>query len=165
MPGLKEACKRSFCFVAIPGKTPVAAHSQPDEELAQYVILYKVVSHQHAVLIMIFPTESDDLCALLEPVKKVAYQAGRKIMEIYDQGFDVEQKADNTPLTEADLAAHRAIMAGLTARAAGFVRRIPPHHLCRTRELATLLVGRSPGRHAGIYQPQWGVHREYCPDR
>ena len=54
---------------------------------------------------MIYPTQSDDdLCALLEPVKKVAYQAGRKIMEIYDQGFEVEAKVDNTPLTEADLA-------------------------------------------------------------
>jgi 3'(2'), 5'-bisphosphate nucleotidase len=64
---------------------------------------------------MIYHTQSDDdLCALLEPVKKVAYQAGRKIMEIYDQGFKVEEKADKTPLTEADLAAHQAIMVGLT---------------------------------------------------
>jgi 3'(2'), 5'-bisphosphate nucleotidase len=60
------------------------------------------------------PTKQEDLCALLEPVKKVAYEAGRRIMEIYEQGFEVEQKADKTPLTEADLAAHQAIMSGLS---------------------------------------------------
>ena len=57
---------------------------------------------------------SEDLCTLLEPVKKVAYEAGRRIMEIYDQGFEVEQKVDKTPVTEADMAAHQAIMQGLT---------------------------------------------------
>lgn len=61
------------------------------------------------------PTPSEDLQALLEPVKKIAYQAGRCIMEIYDRGFEVEEKADKTPLTEADMVAHHAIMEGLTA--------------------------------------------------
>ena len=55
-------------------------------------------------------TTPEDLQALLEPVKKVAYEAGRNIMEIYDRGFEVEEKADKTPLTEADMAAHHAIM-------------------------------------------------------
>ena len=31
---------------------------------------------------MTYPPKQDDLCALLEPVKKVAYKAGRRIMEI-----------------------------------------------------------------------------------
>ena len=50
---------------------------------------------------------------LIEPVKKIAYEAGRRIMVIYDQGFSVEEKHDSTPLTEADLAAHEAVEAGL----------------------------------------------------
>src|SRR5690554_22000 len=36
-------------------------------------------------------------------------------MAIYARGFSVEEKADNSPLTEADQAAHRLIMAGLAA--------------------------------------------------
>lgn len=36
-------------------------------------------------------------------------------MEIYDRGFEVSEKADSTPLTEADLAAHHEIMDGLSA--------------------------------------------------
>ncbi len=52
---------------------------------------------------------------LLEPTIDVAIQAGRQIMEIYEAGFDVEQKGDNTPVTEADLAASRLIIDGLAA--------------------------------------------------
>ena len=55
----------------------------------------------------------DQLHALLDPVKKITYEAGRRIMVIYDRGFSVEEKSDNTPLTEADLAANDAIMEGL----------------------------------------------------
>ena len=67
------------------------------------------------VLHMTQATQPDDLQALQGPVKKIAYQAGRNIMEIYDRGFEVEEKADKTPLTEADMAAHRVIVEGLTA--------------------------------------------------
>ncbi|MDZ7804751.1 3'(2'),5'-bisphosphate nucleotidase CysQ [Thiohalophilus sp.] len=58
---------------------------------------------------------SQQLDELIEPVKKIAYEAGRRIMVIYEQGFSVEEKHDNTPLTEADLAAHEAVEAGLQA--------------------------------------------------
>jgi 3'(2'), 5'-bisphosphate nucleotidase len=40
-------------------------------------------------------------------------RAGDAILEIYDTDFDVEAKADDSPLTQADLAAHRIIAAGL----------------------------------------------------
>lgn len=43
----------------------------------------------------------------------IARTAGRAIMEIYAGPFAVERKDDNSPLTAADLAAHRAIVAGL----------------------------------------------------
>lgn len=39
-----------------------------------------------------------------------AREAGRAILEIYNRDFKVETKADSSPLTEADLAAHRIIV-------------------------------------------------------
>jgi 3'(2'), 5'-bisphosphate nucleotidase len=48
-------------------------------------------------------------------VVSLAREAGAKIMEIYAQDFAVETKDDQSPLTAADLAAHRHIVAGLTA--------------------------------------------------
>ena len=50
---------------------------------------------------------------LLDPVIELARDAGRRIVEIYEDEFTVEHKDDKTPLTEADLAAHNAIVAGL----------------------------------------------------
>lgn len=54
-----------------------------------------------------------DPCELLTPALEVAIAAGCRILEIYEDGFSVEQKEDATPLTEADLAAHRIIERGL----------------------------------------------------
>ncbi len=50
---------------------------------------------------------------LLEQIVALAKDAGEKIMTIYETDFDVEHKADESPLTAADLAAHRTIVAGL----------------------------------------------------
>jgi len=43
----------------------------------------------------------------------IARQAGKAIMQVYAGTIDVENKSDNSPLTQADLAAHRIIEAGL----------------------------------------------------
>ena len=43
--------------------------------------------------------------------------AGAAILEVYAQDFPVEFKADDSPLTQADLASHRLIVAGLQALA------------------------------------------------
>lgn len=43
----------------------------------------------------------------------IARRAGEAIMQIYVRDFDVVEKADNSPLTEADLASHRCIIEGL----------------------------------------------------
>jgi 3'(2'), 5'-bisphosphate nucleotidase len=53
---------------------------------------------------------------LLEPVIDLARDAGRRIMDVYHQTgrFDITHKQDSTPLTEADIAAHTAIDAGLS---------------------------------------------------
>ena len=52
---------------------------------------------------------------LVEPVLEIAREAGRRILEIYGREFAVESKADESPLTEADMASHRAIVSGLSA--------------------------------------------------
>lgn len=54
-----------------------------------------------------------DQKAFLEPLANIARMAGKDILAIYDTDFDVEAKGDDSPLTEADLAAHRRIVAGL----------------------------------------------------
>ncbi len=54
---------------------------------------------------------------LLQPVIRIARQAGRRIMEIYRRAYEVEEKSDKSPLTEADLAAHHLIREGLEALA------------------------------------------------
>jgi len=50
----------------------------------------------------------------LEHIVDIANQAGEAIMEIYTREFAVEEKADSSPLTEADLAAHRLIVEALS---------------------------------------------------
>ena len=54
-----------------------------------------------------------DLSTLLPQVVDIARDAGAAILDIYEQDFDVEHKADDSPLTAADLAAHKVIVAGL----------------------------------------------------
>jgi 3'(2'), 5'-bisphosphate nucleotidase len=50
-----------------------------------------------------------------EAVIALACRAGDAIMQVYAHDFEVERKDDNSPLTQADLAAHRIIVAGLEA--------------------------------------------------
>jgi len=52
-------------------------------------------------------------------VIRLAREAGAEIMKIYAQDFTVEHKDDKSPLTAADLAAHRHIVAGLGAMTPG----------------------------------------------
>ena len=52
---------------------------------------------------------------LLEPCTSIALEAGRAIMGVYETGFTVTAKEDSSPLTQADLAAHRCILERLTA--------------------------------------------------
>src|SRR5512143_2389670 len=50
---------------------------------------------------------------LLPPIVSLAREAGREILAIYGAGCVVRRKRDDSPLTTADLAAHRRIVAGL----------------------------------------------------
>jgi 3'(2'), 5'-bisphosphate nucleotidase len=61
------------------------------------------------------PGSEQPLAALLEPVKDIARRAGRAILEVYGTDFEARTKDDQSPLTEADLAAHRLIVAELSS--------------------------------------------------
>jgi len=50
---------------------------------------------------------------LIEPVVALAAEAGQAILKVYATDFDVQEKSDESPLTQADLASHRSIVAGL----------------------------------------------------
>jgi len=49
------------------------------------------------------------LPGLLPEVRRIAIEAGEKIMEVYEAGFDIETKSDDSPVTTADLAANTHI--------------------------------------------------------
>lgn len=50
---------------------------------------------------------------MIEEVIAIAKEAGNKILDFYDDDIEVESKADDSPLTKADLAAHHYIIDNL----------------------------------------------------
>jgi 3'(2'), 5'-bisphosphate nucleotidase len=51
---------------------------------------------------------------LLKDIEQLSVAAGQAIMEVYESGdFGVDHKADDSPLTKADLASHQVIAEGL----------------------------------------------------
>jgi 3'(2'), 5'-bisphosphate nucleotidase len=56
-----------------------------------------------------------DHARLLEDAATIALRAAEAIMEIYRGDFTVVEKADESPLTQADLNSHRVIVDGLRA--------------------------------------------------
>ena len=55
----------------------------------------------------------------MEFLTATAREAGEAILEVYRTDFDVESKSDDSPLTEADLRAHRIITSRLAKRYPG----------------------------------------------
>ena len=51
----------------------------------------------------------------IEPVVELTIKAGDAILEVYATDFDVQHKADLSPLTQADMASHNVIDRGLKA--------------------------------------------------
>jgi 3'(2'), 5'-bisphosphate nucleotidase len=54
-----------------------------------------------------------ELSELLPRLLEIAHAAGREIMDVYSREFAVAEKADRTPLTQADLRSQQKILAGL----------------------------------------------------
>lgn len=52
---------------------------------------------------------TEQLQILLPEIHRIAKEAGEKIMEVYENGFDIETKEDDSPVTTADLAANAHI--------------------------------------------------------
>lgn len=46
-------------------------------------------------------------------LRRLSADAGRRILEVYNRDFKVVSKEDSSPLTEADIASHKCIVAGL----------------------------------------------------
>ncbi|MEX2542708.1 MAG: 3'(2'),5'-bisphosphate nucleotidase CysQ [Trueperaceae bacterium] len=55
----------------------------------------------------------EELNRLAAQIADLAVEAGEKVLEIYAGDFEVQAKADASPLTQADLASERHILAGL----------------------------------------------------
>src|SRR6476646_8110124 len=60
-----------------------------------------------------------DYTRLLDDMAEAAREAGEAILEIVRRGFEVEAKADASPVTEADRAAELIILAALARAAPG----------------------------------------------
>lgn len=54
-------------------------------------------------------TNASKLDNYLNPACDIAREAGRRILDVYERGFEVEEKEDRSPLTEADRASHEII--------------------------------------------------------
>ena len=55
-----------------------------------------------------------DAATLLARIETIAREAGNVIMKVYESGFTVELKSDNSPVTEADTAAEAVILRALS---------------------------------------------------
>jgi 3'(2'), 5'-bisphosphate nucleotidase len=62
-------------------------------------------------------SDAPELERLLPEVTELARRAGAAILEVYNRagGYEVEDKSDSSPLTEADIASHEIIDRGLRA--------------------------------------------------
>jgi 3'(2'), 5'-bisphosphate nucleotidase len=60
-------------------------------------------------------TQSLNLESLCHECVTIARQAGEKILDIYNSEYSIEHKDDKSPLTDADMASHQAIVDALTA--------------------------------------------------
>lgn len=56
----------------------------------------------------------------VKKINKIAIDAGKRIMAIYEMDFDIYEKKDESPLTEADLASHHLIINELSSLDTGF---------------------------------------------
>jgi len=56
-----------------------------------------------------------ELQQFIEPVVELAIKSGDAILEVYATDFEVQEKDDSSPLTQADMASHHRIDQGLRA--------------------------------------------------
>ena len=105
--------------------------------------------------------DKKSLSDLLEQARTIAVEAGRKILEVSPEEHNVVRKADGSPVSRADLAAHDTILAGLS--------RLEPEFPIISEESYEELVNsggahRSPGEIYWLVDPLDGT-REYIRGR
>ena len=107
-----------------------------------------------------------ELPTLTQQVIEVAKEASDRILAIYNTEFDVTSKEDNTPLTEADMAAHHAITDGL--------QQLTPQIPILSEESVNIPFDiRSQWNrywlvdplHPRVRKAKWRIHSKYCTDR
>ena len=54
-----------------------------------------------------------NLINLVKPIIELSVRAGESILKIYDTEFEINEKKDSTPLTEADQQSHNIIVSGI----------------------------------------------------
>lgn len=96
---------------------------------------------------------------------RAAVDAGKSIMDIYndpESDFGIERKADNSPLTKADKAAHRLITNALSVTPFPVLSEEGKEIPFKERSKWETAVDRGPaGRYQGVYQEKRRVYREY----
>ena len=99
-------------------------------------------------------TTTPDPSALLPPVLALVSEAGAAIMAVYATSHDVEYKADDSPITRADRAAHEILSDGLA-------RLVPPVPVLSEESEASHAYGvRSRWRQLWLVDPLDGT-REF----
>ena len=93
---------------------------------------------------------------MLDKICQLARDAGDAIMQVYDgsKPMEVVSKADDSPVTAADIAAHKVILKGLQALTPDIPVRRSAAKLGRAPALAALLAGGPPGRDKRVHQAQ-----------
>lgn len=113
-----------------------------------------------------------ELEPLLDAARALAVQAGARILQVYNAGFDVAQKGDLTPVTSADLASHRLIVEGLSQLPVRYPllseesEKIPPgvRHAWRTYWLVDPLDGtREFIRHSNEFTVNIALVHDHAP--
>ena len=113
-------------------------------------------------------TTTPDPAALLPAVLALVEEAGAAIMAVYATGHDVEYKADDSPITRADRAAHEILSEGL-ARLAPAIPVLSEEseashaYAVRSQWRQLWLVDPLDGTR-GVHQPQWRVHGQRRAD-
>lgn len=80
---------------------------------------------------------AEDPCTYLDAVLETAMEAGRRILDVYEQDFTVTEKEDGSPVTAADHAAQAVILERL--------KRLTPDIPILAEESADLDYGRRAG--------------------
>ena len=101
----------------------------------------------------------------MQEIESLTVIAGNAIMKVREKGVARTDKADGSPVTEADLAADRIIIDGLAA--------IAPDIPAITEETYNAAADHEPQQYwcvdpldgtKGFINGGAGFHRQYCPD-